>query len=71
MGRSQNDDPTHDKWKTENSTIMSWLLRSMHSDISQGYLFLCTTKEIWDAATQTYLRMRSDSMINFSQWESF
>jgi hypothetical protein len=28
------DDPTYDKLEAENSTILSWLLHSMHLDIS-------------------------------------
>jgi hypothetical protein len=51
------DDPTYDKWEAENSTIMSWLLHSMQPEISQGYLFLRTAKEIWDATAQTYSKV--------------
>jgi hypothetical protein len=40
------DEPSYDKWKAENSMIMSWLLHSMLPEISQGYLFLHTTKEV-------------------------
>jgi hypothetical protein len=53
----QPNDPTYDKWEAENSTVMSWLLHSMHPEISQGYLFLHTAKEVWDAAAQTYSKV--------------
>lgn len=33
---------------------MSWLLHSMQLEISQSYLFLRTTKEIWNATIHTY-----------------
>lgn len=29
----------------------------MQPEINQGYLFLHTAKEVWDAATQTYSKM--------------
>jgi hypothetical protein len=41
---------------------MSWLLQSMLLEISQRYLFLYTTKEVWDAATQT-LKMGNATQI--------
>jgi len=48
------NDPTYDKWEAENSTVMSWLLHSMQPEISQGYFFLRTAKEVWDAAAQKF-----------------
>jgi hypothetical protein len=51
------NDPTYDKWEIENSTVMAWLLHSMQAKINQGYLFLHTTKEVWDAAAQTYSKV--------------
>ena len=39
-------DPIYDRWEAENSTVMSWLVHSMKPEISQGYLFLRTAKEI-------------------------
>lgn len=51
------DYPSYDKWKAENSTITSWLLHSMQPEISQGYMVLNTSKEIWDAAAQIYSKI--------------
>jgi hypothetical protein len=36
---------------------MSCLLHSVQPEISQGYLFLRTAKEVWDAAAQTYSKV--------------
>jgi len=47
-------DPTYDKWEAENYIVMSWLLHSMQPEISQGYFFLRTAKEVWDAAAQKF-----------------
>jgi hypothetical protein len=41
---------------------MSWLLHSMQSEISQGYLFLHTTKEVWDATAQTYSKLGNSAL---------
>ncbi len=56
------NDPTYDKWEAENSTVMSWLLHWMQLEINQGYLFLCMTKEIWDAAVQTYSKVENSAL---------
>ncbi|KAL4204705.1 hypothetical protein AMTRI_Chr01g133360 [Amborella trichopoda] len=40
-------DPLHEKWETENLTVMSWLLHSMQPSISRGSLFLSTATKIW------------------------
>lgn len=56
-------DPTYDKWEAENSTVMSWLVHSMKPEISQGYLFLRTAKEIWDVAAQTYSKMGNKAQV--------
>lgn len=47
-------DTLHPQWELENSTVMSWLLNSMELELSNGYLFMDTAKEIWDAVSQTY-----------------
>jgi hypothetical protein len=56
------NDPTYDIWEGENSTVMSRLLHSMKPKISQGYLFLRTTKEVWDAVVQTYSKVGNAAM---------
>ncbi|CAN6459980.1 unnamed protein product [Victoria cruziana] len=33
---------------------MSWLLNSMESSIAEGFLFLDSTKEIWEAVSEIY-----------------
>ena len=51
------NDPWYKLWDEENSMVMSWLLHSMQSEISQTYLFLSTAKEIWYAISQTYSKI--------------
>lgn len=47
-------DSTYAKWDAENATIMAWLLYSMELEISGSYLFLESTKQIWDAVSQAF-----------------
>lgn len=56
------NDSTYDKWEAENSTIISLLLHSMQPEINQGYLFLRTTKKVWDTAAQTYSKMENAAL---------
>lgn len=59
----QLDDPIYDKQQAENSTTMPWLLHSMQSEINQGYLFLCTAKDIWGETAHTYSKMGNAAQI--------
>ncbi|PIA52948.1 hypothetical protein AQUCO_01000658v1 [Aquilegia coerulea] len=45
----ESTDTTYSKWYSENSLVMSWLVHSMQPNIVVGYMFMRTTKEIWDA----------------------
>ena len=46
--------PSFEPWKTENHMAMSWLINSMTNKIWENFLLYGTTKEIWDAARETY-----------------
>lgn len=45
-------DPKYRRWKTEN--VKGWLLGSIKSEISDHYLFLETSYQIWDALAKSY-----------------
>lgn len=45
------------KWKIENAIVMSWLLNSMKPKISNHFLFLETTHQIWIALAKLYSQM--------------
>ncbi|KAL6323499.1 hypothetical protein AAG906_039074 [Vitis piasezkii] len=50
-------------WKTENHMVMSWLINSMNTNIGENFLLYGTTKEIWDAARETYSNSENTSEI--------
>ncbi|KAK2966236.1 hypothetical protein RJ640_008219 [Escallonia rubra] len=50
-------DPRFDAWDEEDSMVMSWLWNSMLPEISDTFMFLPTSKEIWEAAQQTYSKV--------------
>ena len=50
-------------WDAENSMLMSWLVNSMELEISQGYIFYSTAKDIWDAVNLTYSNLGNDSKL--------
>ena len=51
-------------WDAENSMLMSWLVNSMEPEISQGYIFYSTAKDIWDAVNLTYSNQGNDSKLD-------
>ncbi|KAK9210972.1 hypothetical protein WN943_000345 [Citrus x changshan-huyou] len=56
-------DPSFKRWKSENNMIMSWLINSMNNDISENFLLFGTTKDIWDAAKETYSSSKNTSKL--------
>lgn len=46
------DTTTLQKWRSENSMVIAWLVKSKPS-IRKTYLFLPTMKEVWDAVRET------------------
>ncbi|KAK2972923.1 hypothetical protein RJ640_015638 [Escallonia rubra] len=48
------DDPSFRMWKTENNMAMSWLIKTMDTEIGQNFMFYDTAYEIWMAAKETY-----------------
>ncbi|RVW94063.1 Retrovirus-related Pol polyprotein from transposon TNT 1-94 [Vitis vinifera] len=57
------DDPGYRTWKLENSMVMSWLINFMTNDIGENFMYYGTTKEIWDAARETYSNIDNTSAI--------
>ncbi|RVW97656.1 Retrovirus-related Pol polyprotein from transposon TNT 1-94 [Vitis vinifera] len=55
------DDLGYRTWKLENSMVMSWLINSMTNDIGENFMYYGTTKEIWDAARETYSNIDNTS----------
>ncbi|KAG4980833.1 hypothetical protein JHK82_034082 [Glycine max] len=45
------------KWKLENSKVMSWLLNTMTNEIGENFMFYDTTKDIWDIVKEMYPNM--------------
>lgn len=41
-------------WKSENSMIVSWLIRSIIFDVSDHFILYATVAEIWSAAKKMY-----------------
>ena len=56
-------DPKFRVWKTKNHIVMFWLINSMNTDIWENFLLYGTTKEIWDAARETYSNSENTSEI--------
>lgn len=50
------DDLKYKGWKTGNNMIMSWLIGSMASEISENFLLYFTADEIWSATKEMYPR---------------
>ena len=57
MGKAtspKSEDPKFCIWRVENNQVMSWLINSMTTEIRENFLLYSTTKEIWDAARDTF-----------------
>lgn len=49
----KSDDPKCAAWDGQNSMVMAWLWNAMELEMSDTYMFLSTTKEIWETIQQT------------------
>jgi len=56
-------DPAFTTWDIEDSMIMSWLWSVMQPKVSKNYMFLASTKEIWETVKQTYSKIQDASAI--------
>ncbi|KAJ1386743.1 Retrotransposon gag domain [Sesbania bispinosa] len=59
----EKEDPTHQKWKLENSLVMSWLPSSMTHETAENFMYYGTAVEIWNAAKETYSNVDNTSTI--------
>jgi len=62
-GGSRQGDPTFGAWDEAYSKITSWLWNSMTPKISETFMFLSTTKDIWNAARQTFSKAHDAAQI--------
>ncbi|XP_074373862.1 uncharacterized protein LOC141714229 [Apium graveolens] len=47
-------DAEYRTWRAENNLVMSWLISSMTTEIGEKILLYTTTKDIWEAAKETF-----------------
>ena len=57
------DPPALEKWQSENSMVISWLVNSMKPAIGKTYMFLPTAKDVWIAVHETYSDTKDLSQI--------
>nr|KJB63360.1 hypothetical protein B456_010G130900 [Gossypium raimondii] len=62
MKKPEEDDKRLGIWRFENCMIIAGLLNSTEPSIGKPYLFLPTTKDVWEAVRKTY-----SDVDNFSQ----
>ena len=53
------DATDYQRWETEYSIIMAWLINSMVQKISRTYLFYKTAKEVWDVVQEIYSDLKN------------
>ena len=59
----QKSDPGFNAWDIEDSMIMSWLWNAMQPEVSRNYMFLSSTKDIWEMVRRTYSKIQDASVI--------
>ncbi|KAI4317662.1 hypothetical protein L6164_025513 [Bauhinia variegata] len=51
-------DEKYSAWDIEDTIIMTWLLNSMQLEISQNFMFLETSKQIWEMEMDMYRKLK-------------
>lgn len=54
-------DPKFRTWRTNDHLVMSWLINSMTTEVGENFMLYKTTREIWEAAKETYSRTENSS----------
>lgn len=55
--------PNYRFWKSENSSIIAWLINTMEVGMRKTYMYLPTAKDVWDAVKLSYSDIKSFSQI--------
>ena len=50
-------------WRSENSMIITWLINLMEPALGKPFMFLLSTKDVWDTIRETYLDLENWSQI--------
>ncbi|KAF6160198.1 hypothetical protein GIB67_016634 [Kingdonia uniflora] len=58
---------TYAKWFSDDSIVRSWLIHSMQPSIAAGYMFMKTSKQIWESVKKTYSQRQNNAHI-FQLW---
>ena len=53
----------HERLKTQ--IVMAWLVTSIDLEIGQTYMFLSTTKEMWDAVNETFSDLVRETLLSW------
>ncbi|KAI4350132.1 hypothetical protein L6164_010644 [Bauhinia variegata] len=56
-------DEKYSAWDIEDTIIMTWLLNSMQLEISQNFMFLETSKQIWEMVKKTYSKAQDVAVV--------
>ncbi|GAV58791.1 UBN2_3 domain-containing protein [Cephalotus follicularis] len=54
MRPTNGDRDAEEKWSSEDSMVMYWLVQSIEPSLSKQYIALNTTKDVWDTTAKQY-----------------
>ncbi|KAK4285350.1 hypothetical protein QN277_002058 [Acacia crassicarpa] len=60
---SDQNSPAWVQWDTDNSLVCSWLINAMSPQIKRSFMYLPTTKDIWDAVRDSYVDAKDLSQL--------
>ena len=47
ISKPEDDSPLYEDWESCNTMVLSWLINSMHVDVSSSIMYCETAREIW------------------------
>ncbi|GAA0176222.1 hypothetical protein LIER_44011 [Lithospermum erythrorhizon] len=48
------DDVNYKQWRKVNSTLISWILNAISADLSKGFIYPKTAKQLWDKIVERF-----------------
>ena len=63
LANLQSFNPKFSTWDKADAVVLSWLLNAMTLEVSDAYMFMKTTKEVWDSYKANYSKVGDAAQI--------
>ncbi|XP_023885950.1 uncharacterized protein LOC111998064 [Quercus suber] len=67
ISKPEDDSPLYEDWESCNTMVLSWLINSMHVDVSSNIMYCETAREMWLELKRLYLQGNGPKVYNLQR----